>query len=301
MKTCSNCAASNADSARFCNECGTALTTVVESEKSPPDPIMNSPTDPTVRDASDPVRRTPPDPTRRSEPSEGESEKSVNAKRLARSITYRAESLQALQDKRKADIMFVLDCTHSMKGEIEAIKDAIMMFVDSVHADGVRVRVGLVEFRDRLIGEEHRVLVFDGEPFTNDPAAFRREVSELKAAGGGDEPESSLDAIMLALGQPFASGANKVIVLVTDASPHIPDKETRSIEEVAQAIRDAGVQQLYLVIRTQEPHSQIYLKLLEGTRGIAFELGKGDDFRSRAEDFKRTLMALGKTISSATR
>jgi hypothetical protein len=33
---------------------------------------------------------------------------------------------------------------------------------------------------------------------------------------------------------------------------------------------------------------------------MAFELGKGDDFRSRAEHFKRTLMALGKTISAAT-
>jgi hypothetical protein len=34
---------------------------------------------------------------------------------------------------------------------------------------------------------------------------------------------------------------------------------------------------------------------------MAFDLGKGDDFRSRAENFKRTLMSLGKTISTATR
>jgi hypothetical protein len=72
---------------------------------------------------------------------------------------------------------------------------------------------------------------------------------------------------------------------------------------VAEAVREAHVQQFYLIIRTQEPQSQIYLKLFEGTgtRGLAFELGKGDDFRSRAEDFKRTLMSLGKTISYATR
>ena len=125
----------------------------------------------------------------------------------------------------------------------------------------------------------------------------------MRAAGGGDEPESSLDAILLALRQPFAPGANKVIVLVTDAPPHVPDREARSVEEVSAALRAAGVQQLYLVIRTQDAQSQLYLKLFEGagTRGLAFELGRGDDFRSRADDFRRTLMSLGKTISSATR
>jgi len=56
-----------------------------------------------------------------------------------------------------------------------------------------------------------------------------------------------------------------------------------------------------VVMRTNDPNSQVYLKFLEGTRGVAFELGTGNDFRSRAEDFKRTLMALGKTISAATR
>lgn len=62
------------------------------------------------------------------------------------------------------------------------------------------------------------------------------------------------------------------------------------------------VQQLYLVIRTQDPRSQVYLKLREGRKsGLAFELGRGDDIRKRADHFKKTLMALGKTISSATR
>jgi len=265
MKMCSNCGASNADAAKFCSECGAALAPV-EPVKSAVEPV----------DAS----------------------KAVDPDTFARSIAARAE---ALQGKRKADIMFVLDCTGSMQGEIDAIKDAITAFADTIESEGVRVRVGLIEFRDRLIGEEPRLLTFAGQPFTNDPAAFRREVSALRATGGGDEPESSLDAVMLALRQPFAPDANKVIVLVTDASPHVPDKDTRNIEEVTQAIRRVGVQQFYLVVRTRDPKSQVYLKLLEGTRGMAFELGEGDDFRSRAEDFKKTLMALGKTISAGTR
>lgn len=204
------------------------------------------------------------------------------------------------QGKRKADIMFVLDCTGSMQGEINAIRDSIMSFADTIKSDGVRARVGLIEFRDRLHGEEARVLTFNGEVFTTDPNLFRAQVSKLVATGGDDAPESSLDAVMLALRQSFADDTNKVIVLITDAPPHIPDKETRGIEEVKAAIQRVRVQQFYIVMRTQDSASQVYLQLLEGTRGMAFELGKGDDFRSRADHFKRTLMSLGKTISAST-
>ena len=42
--------------------------------------------------------------------------------------------------------------------------------------------------------------------------------------------------------------------------------------------------------------------MLEGRRqGLAYDMGSGDDFRSRAESFKRTLMSLGKTVSSGTK
>jgi hypothetical protein len=184
-----------------------------------------------------------------------------------------------------------------MQGELDAIRDTIIQFVESVCAEGMQTRVGLVEFRDRLINEEHRALLFDGKPFTHNAAAFQREVSKLKASGGGDHPESSLDAILLALRQPFDPEAAKVLVLVTDAPPHIPDKEARSIKEVSEAIRAAEVKQFHMIIRTQETGSQVYLQLLQGTRGLAFELGRGEDFRSRAEDFKRTLINLGKTIT----
>ena len=219
----------------------------------------------------------------------------MDAAALAAGISSKA----AMSGKRTADLMFVLDCTHSMRGELSAMKDTIMEFADTIESAGVRVRVGLVAFYDRLHGEEHQLLTFAGEPFTSDPKVFRHEVSTLSTKSGYDVPESSLDALMLAIRQPFAPDANKVIILVTDAPPQVPDKETGSIEEVVEAMRDKGIQQVYLVMNTQDPESMIYLRLLEPARGVAFDLGSGDEFRARAEHFKRTLMALGKTISSA--
>jgi Mg-chelatase subunit ChlD len=279
MKFCPECGASNIDSAKFCNDCGKAMgadVTVAPNQQ-----------------AGEAV-------TRMKAP-----ETAATAAPLQDGRTFAeklgSERLQQFAGQRKADVLFVLDCTGSMGGEIDAIRDAITDFADTISSDGVRVRVGLLEFRDRLHGEEHRMLLFGDEPFTTDAAAFRQQVALLKAGGGGDIPESSLDALLLATRQPFATDANKVLVLVTDAPPHIPDKEAQTIEDVVEALKRVSIDQLYLVIRTQDPQSQIYLRLLAGRKGLAFDLGKGDDFRARTEDFKKTLMALGKTISSATR
>ena len=197
--------------------------------------------------------------------------------------------------------MFVLDCTASMQGKIDGIKDVISTFaenVENIETYGVRIRVGLIEFRDRMIGEENRAVTFGDSPFTNNSEEFRTQISHLRASRGGDRYGSSWDAIMLALRHPFAPESKKVIVLITNAPPRVPDKDTRSIEEVTDAIRDEEVHQMFLVIPTTNPECQVYLKLLETTRGIVFDLGSGDDFSE--EHFRLTLMSLGNTISDAT-
>lgn len=318
MKTCANCAASNLDAADFCIDCGAALP---PTSKRNPVPFVDALPrheanrsgenhDPTVRSGKAAERRIIPgrrkvklpptmaaDVARPSAPKRVE----INADYVSNRLTRRLAEFKVLEKKHRADIMFILDCTQSMKGELDAIRDAIISFVDTIRSEGVRVRIGLVEFRDRLIDEEHRVILFDGEPFTSDPVLFKREVMKLSATGGGDIPESSLDAVLLALRQPFDEDAQKVLVLITDAPPHIPDREARSVDEVMQQIKASSVSQFYLIIPVQEAENQVYLRLCQGTRSMAFDLGKGDDFNNRAEDFKRTLMALGKTISAATR
>ena len=301
MKICGDCGASNPDRSKFCGECGAPFPAVEASPQGIPETLYPEPAQNSgeVGERTLPtVPETIPPTILPSETESGPASASIDAGSIASALSERVRSLQ---QRRQADVLFVLDCTASMQGEINAIKDAIIDFADSIQKEGVRVRVGLIEFRDRLIGEEQRVLTFDGEIFTSNPDVFRSQVSKLRASGGGDIPESSLDATILATQQPFSQDGSRVIVLITDAPPHIPDKDAQSVEEVVGAIQSARIDQLYLVMRTQDKDSQIYLKLLEGTKGLAFELGKGDDFRERAEDFKRTLMALGKTISQATR
>ncbi|BAU13202.1 hypothetical protein LEP3755_37410 [Leptolyngbya sp. NIES-3755] len=337
MKTCVHCGATNPDAANFCLDCGKAIhsssmqqnqipQTVMPQSRMAPDqsnstiidvPQSNS----TIIDVPNQDQQVPhqgqvpkqaPAPTLIPQSRKPQVPDTIAAPSNAtipdaKSPNYvDPQQFQALyqkviQNQRKADILFVLDCTGSMQGEIDAVRDAITSFADTIQSQSVRARVGLIEFRDRLIGEEQRVLLFEGEPFTSNPTLFREQVGKLRASGGGDEPESSLDAVLLALDQPFDPTANKVIVLVTDAPPHLPDVTVQSIDQVVQKMREITVDQFYVVMKTSDQRSQVYLRLLEGRRGLAFEIGSGDDFRTRAEDFKRTLMALGKTISTATR
>jgi Mg-chelatase subunit ChlD len=284
LKICSNCAASNVNSAEFCSECALVLAnvTVRDTFKGDPHPsrkrgIKLPARRKIVKQSMDPARRP-------------------GTREFAATLL----EIESPLDARRADVMFILDCTESMGGEIDAIRDAIIGFVEALHQAGLAIRVGLIEFRDRLINEEQRVLQFAGQPFTNDAELFRTEAMTLSAWGGGDAPESSLDAVLLAVRQPFDPLAQKILVLITDAPPHVPDREARSVEEVAQAVRAAMISQFYLIIPVREADNHVYLQLCRGTRGIAFDLGKGADFKQRAEDFKRTLMSLGKTISAAT-
>ncbi|MBF2052264.1 MAG: VWA domain-containing protein [Candidatus Sericytochromatia bacterium] len=210
---------------------------------------------------------------------------------------------EQLQQKRQADILFVFDCTASMQGEIDTLKDTIIAFAESIQRDGVRARVGLIEYRDRLINEEHTVHRFGGEVFTQDVAAFRHIVGNLRASGGGDEPESAYDALLEATRQPFHPESQHVLVLITDAPPHQKDREVQSIDTLIEAFRQAPIHQFYPVINTRDVRcQQTYLRLYESScRGAAFDMGKGEDFKERAAHFQRTLMQLGKTISTATR
>jgi hypothetical protein len=203
---------------------------------------------------------------------------------------------------KEADIMFVFDCTGSMMSEITAMKDAIIDFANLLITDGLNIRLGLIEFRDRLVNQEHKLHFFSGEVFTHNASLFMETISKLKAnGGGGNGGESSLDAIMLALEQSFRNNQNKTIVLITDDAPHIPDKSTGDLQAVINRMKLKSINQFYIVTTLRKTKCHKHLELLEGVLkyggdGLAFELSQND--KDRKEHFKKVLRGLAKSISS---
>jgi Ca-activated chloride channel family protein len=210
------------------------------------------------------------------------------------SVVTAPATAQANQPAR-VDVMFVLDITSSMSPSIEGVKNSIKAFVSEFRQYKIDPRMGLIGFRDRTAGEEPQMLMFNDQVFTSDPDCFRDALTKLRADGGGDEPESDLDALVLASKQPFRSDASrKVIILITDASPKIPDLETKSLEEASLAIRKNKITFLYVICNDKD--KPVYLNLREMT-GISGGLLSLTDAATGKIDFERVLPEIARNVA----
>lgn len=130
------------------------------------------------------------------------------------------------------DIVMCIDTTGSMQNLINQVKQNALRFYKDLAVtmdrkqkviDTLRVRV--VAFRDFYVDGEASL---KASPFFRLPEqneAFAAFVKELKADGGGDSPETSLEALALAMKSEWLDVADtargrQVIVLWTDTSAH---------------------------------------------------------------------------------
>ena len=170
-----------------------------------------------------------------------------------------------------------------------------LLFISSILiAIYSNTQVGLIAFGDRFEGEEPQILSFAGEPFTKDTNSFETKLGKMEMVGGGDNEESSLDALVLGARQPFREDATKAILLITDAPPKIPDKETASIAAAEKFVRDEGIDQLHLVI--SDKYRSIFQPLQREISGEIFSLAKTATAR---QNFDKILPEIGEKIASA--
>jgi hypothetical protein len=146
------------------------------------------------------------------------------------------------------DIVFCIDVTGSMTPILDAVKTNALRFYEDVQTnltakgkivDELRVRV--VAFRD---------LVADGEaalaesPFfllPSEQAAFSDFVGGLVPEGGGDAPESGLEAVSLAINSDWTTRGDRrrqVVVVWTDQPAHPLDPTTVPAELQARVPGD---------------------------------------------------------------
>jgi hypothetical protein len=128
------------------------------------------------------------------------------------------------------DIVFCIDVTGSMTPILDAVKAHAIGFYDDVQtnltAKGKNVsqlRVRVVAFRD-LVADGDAAL--EESPFFTLPeerTSFSEFVNGLIAQGGGDAPESGLEATALAINSPWTTTGDRrrqVIVVWTDQPAH---------------------------------------------------------------------------------
>ena len=150
----------------------------------------------------------------------------------------------------QADIVFVLDVTSSMQNQIDGLKTGIGTFASDLARAKLDARFGCIAFRDLEENEPSEILKFNDSPFTDSADAFGREVARLRANGGGDDPESSLEAIIEAAGYDFRKGATRSLILITDAAPKIR-RQGPNVKTAAAALTDKKIDLLHLVINNE--------------------------------------------------
>ena len=216
------------------------------------------------------------------------------------------------------DVVFLIDATGSMGGCIDAVKKNIDTFFDtmtSTEGNGSPVK----DWRAKVVG--YRDVDADGSdwlvnnPFTKDLGELRSQLSSISAQGGGDEPESLLDALytLITMGEtdpqettfdPYKwrakRAAARVIVIFTDASfkttMSIPEARGLDIETVFNEIEGKRI-----ILSIFAPDMSCYDTLSEAPRS-EYTKASGGGLSSVTSDpgaFTKLMQQLAKSVSQS--
>ncbi|MEU8365026.1 vWA domain-containing protein [Nonomuraea sp. NPDC048882] len=128
------------------------------------------------------------------------------------------------------DIVLCIDVTESMAPVLDTVKKSALTFHERLSQvmggkgkEISRLRLKVIAFRDFGDFAEDAIEETGFLVFPEQADEFDGFVRRLRATGGGDEPESGLEALALAIDSPWERGLDRrrhVIVMFTDASAH---------------------------------------------------------------------------------
>lgn len=122
---------------------------------------------------------------------------------------------ESVLESGMADIVFVVDTTGSMDYAISNVKANIENFVSMLERNKVDARFGLVEYKD-IYADGYNSTKSHG--WYTDVEKLKQGLSSLNISGGGDTPESLVDALECARKMNYRTGVGKYIIVITDAT-----------------------------------------------------------------------------------
>lgn len=138
------------------------------------------------------------------------------------------------------DIVMCIDVTGSMQHLIDQVKHNALRFYEDLvtvmtHKQKTidLLRVKVIAFRDFYVDGDRSLKVSPFYKLPDESEAFAAFVKGLKADGGGDAPETSLEALALALQSEWldvadAARRRQVIAMWTDTDAHPLERQRES-------------------------------------------------------------------------
>lgn len=194
--------------------------------------------------------------------------------------------------KGQADIVFAIDTTGSMSGAISNVINNVTTFAQRLDSEyDVRVNYGLIDFKDIEAdgADSTKVLTSGASNWFTNSSSFTEKCKQLHATGGGDTPESDIDALETARRLDFRTTAEKFIILITDANYKTANNYgITSMEEEIELLKKDGIT---VCVVTSGSYQSTYQSLYESTNGI---------YANIYSDFSSALISIADLIGEKT-
>jgi hypothetical protein len=193
--------------------------------------------------------------------------------------------------KARADLVFVIDTTGSMNDKIDGLIESCQSFVDKLAAKRIDWVAAVVGFGDLTV-EGDRIVA---TPFSSSADRVKALLRGLpRYSGGGNEGESSLEALQAALDQPgYRADAMKIVVLITD-EPALQRKLRPAA--VTGKLRQAGAIAFVL-----SPKIKYFQAMATETGGQWWNVTTGGDFSQILAVFDRIATQVAATVAAVHR
>ena len=223
------------------------------------------------------------------------------------------------------DIVFLIDITGSMQHCIEALKANIAIFVDFLTGKDPNNECPVKHWRAKAVGFRDYTcdkVPLEDHPFVENAEALKEQLACLTAAGGGDEPESLLDAIYVLSNQPqmakgaqeldpgkwrYRNDAARVVVAFTDASYH-PSMSVSPPGTVDDVIAAMHANRIILSLFAPEMDCHDAIAAADKSEYNAIPWNREDqngaqkalmEFTRDQANFRKTLEMLAKSVSQS--
>jgi hypothetical protein len=218
------------------------------------------------------------------------------------------------------DIVFLIDGSGSMQPCMDALRANIGVFIDGMTGAQSPVRdwrAAVAYYRDAEVdgSDWFKMLPF----VSKDATALKAQLQSLEAAGGGDEPESLIDALYkvsnlesTAKGAQdtdptkwrYRSSAARVVIVFTDATFKapmvIPEAAGGTVRDLINKIHEQKIQ-----LHLYAPDHGCYEELASADKS-SWNLIPGPDYvagmtayTADSANFKKVMEALGKSVSKS--
>ena len=133
------------------------------------------------------------------------------------------DSIEKIDPKEDAEIVFAIDATGSMKDDMEVLRKELMPRLKEELKKFEKVRIGLLLYRDYGGDFSFKGIPVKMFPFTSDLALFEKNLNSFVIRGteGGDIPEAVYEALYGSLDfYSWSKKTQKKIILIGDAPAH---------------------------------------------------------------------------------